>query len=61
MHLVISLNYFQVILDTFANEGFQLALQAFNSSRFLEDLTGITELLQGQQDFCSDDEFEMSD
>lgn len=52
---------FQVILRTFREEGFQLALNAFNSSRFLEDLTGITELLQGHQDLGSDDDFELSD
>lgn len=35
----------------------------FNSSRFLEDLTGITELLSGQQDLleCDEDDFELSD
>lgn len=54
----------EVILNSFREEGFELALKAFNSSRFLEDLTGITELLQGQQDLVEcdeDDDFEMSD
>lgn len=55
--------YFQVVLESFRKEGFELALSAFNSSRFLEDLTGITELLRGQEDMieCEEDDFELSE
>lgn len=54
---------FQIVLDSFRRDGFELALKAFNSSRFLEDLTGITELLRDQQDVveCDEDDFELSD
>lgn len=53
----------QIVLDSFRKEGFEFALKAFNSSRFLEDLTGITELLQDHQGVLesNEDDFELSD
>lgn len=35
-----------IILDEYKNNGFEFLLNAFNSSKYLEDLTGLTELHQ---------------
>lgn len=57
--------FFQIVINAYNEQGFELALSAFNSSRFLEDLTGITELLKDQESLfeCNDDgdDFELSD
>lgn len=59
-----NLLYLQIIMSSFRKDGFEFCLQVFNSTKFLEDLTGITALLEEEQDIfaCSaNDEFEFSD